>query len=111
MGVRVSPQLRGEILKWAETQPDELTLSEATRRLVEIGLKAPRPPAKVNIKPANKARAAELAAQAIDELIDSNASPDERDRRMSRLTRGPLEFREDLRGLFGTGQEIVGTVT
>jgi hypothetical protein len=93
MGVRVSSQLRGEILKWAETQPDKLTLSEATRRLIEIGLKAPRPPAKVIIKPAHKTRAAELAAQAMDGLIESNVSPDERDRRRSPLTRGPLEFR------------------
>jgi hypothetical protein len=40
MGFRASPLLRAWIVKWAEGQPDKPTLSEATRRLVEIGLKA-----------------------------------------------------------------------
>jgi hypothetical protein len=40
MGFRASPILRASIVKWAENQPDMPTLSEATRRLVEIGLKA-----------------------------------------------------------------------
>jgi hypothetical protein len=34
------PVLRAAIVRWAENQPDMPTLSEATRRLVEIGLKA-----------------------------------------------------------------------
>ena len=40
MGFRASPALRAAIVKWAEQQSDVLTLSEATRRLVELGLKA-----------------------------------------------------------------------
>jgi hypothetical protein len=40
MGFRASPVLRASIVRWAESQPDMPTLSEATRRLVEIGLKA-----------------------------------------------------------------------
>jgi hypothetical protein len=40
MGFRASPVLRASIVKWAENQPDMPTLSEATRRLVELGLKA-----------------------------------------------------------------------
>ena len=39
MGFRVPPELRERMVKWAEVQPDAPTLSEATRRLVEIGLK------------------------------------------------------------------------
>jgi hypothetical protein len=39
MGFRASPVLRASIVKWAENQPDIPTLSEATRRLVELGLK------------------------------------------------------------------------
>jgi hypothetical protein len=39
MGFRASPILRASIVKWAEGQPDMPTLSEATRRLVELGLK------------------------------------------------------------------------
>jgi hypothetical protein len=40
MGFRAAPVLRASIVKWAENQPDVPTLSEATRRLVELGLKA-----------------------------------------------------------------------
>jgi hypothetical protein len=40
MGFRAAPAFRASIVKWAELQPDMPTLSEATRRLVEIGLKA-----------------------------------------------------------------------
>jgi hypothetical protein len=40
MGFRADPATRGAIVKWAENQPDNPTLSEAIRRLVEIGLKA-----------------------------------------------------------------------
>jgi len=32
--------MRASIIKWAESQPDTPTLSEAIRRLVELGLKA-----------------------------------------------------------------------
>ena len=39
MGFRVPPELRERMVKWAEVQPDAPTLSVATRRLVEIGLK------------------------------------------------------------------------
>jgi hypothetical protein len=40
MGFRAAPALRASIVRWAELQPDMPTLSEATRRLVELGLKA-----------------------------------------------------------------------
>jgi hypothetical protein len=49
MGFRAAPVLRASIVKWAENQPDIPTLSEATRRLVELGLtvkSAARPTAK-----------------------------------------------------------------
>jgi hypothetical protein len=36
----MSPNLRGAIVKWAEDQVDKPTLSEATRRPVEIELKS-----------------------------------------------------------------------
>jgi hypothetical protein len=39
MGFRAAPVLRASIVRWAENQPDRPTLSEATRRLVELGLK------------------------------------------------------------------------
>jgi hypothetical protein len=40
MGFRADPATRALIVRWAENQPDTPTLSEAIRRLVEIGLKA-----------------------------------------------------------------------
>jgi hypothetical protein len=40
MGFRADPTTRAAIVRWAESQPDNPTLSEAIRRLVELGLKA-----------------------------------------------------------------------
>ena len=39
MGFRADPAIRASIVRWAEKQPDMPTLSEAIRRLVELGLK------------------------------------------------------------------------
>jgi hypothetical protein len=39
MCFRADPVIRASIVKWAEKQPDRPTLSEAIRRLVELGLK------------------------------------------------------------------------
>jgi hypothetical protein len=39
MGFRADPIIRASIVRWAENQPDTPTLSEAIRRLVELGLK------------------------------------------------------------------------
>ena len=40
MGFRADPVIRASIVRWAEKQPDMPTLSEAIRRLVELGLTA-----------------------------------------------------------------------
>jgi hypothetical protein len=40
------------------------------------------------------ARAKELAAKAIDKMIDPSAPPEESAQRRRRLTKGPTEFRE-----------------
>jgi hypothetical protein len=40
IGFRADEATRAKIVKWAEGQPDTPSLSEAIRRLVEIGLKA-----------------------------------------------------------------------
>jgi hypothetical protein len=94
MGFRASPVLRASIVKWAEYQPDIPSLSEATRRLVELGLKVKTPARKVS-KAGRRLRAQELATKAIEKIIDPAAPTDERDRRRRHLTKGPLEFRED----------------
>jgi len=45
-------------------------------------------------KPARTLRARELSAEAIDEMIDPSAPPQERAQRRHRLTEGPEEFRD-----------------
>src|SRR5260370_36772875 len=95
MGFRASPVLRASIVKWAEKQADMPTLSEATRRLVELGLKA-KTPARPVSKPVRRLRAQELATKAIEKMIDPSAPPEERAPRRRLLTKGPYEFREDL---------------
>jgi hypothetical protein len=92
--VRIHDRQLAEIDAWAVRQDDKISRPEAIRRLVEIGLKARTPPNKVSIEFYPMKRAAELAVQAIDEMIDCNAPPEERDRRRLRLTKGPSEFRE-----------------
>jgi hypothetical protein len=77
--------------QWAEL--NETTRSNAIRRLVELGLKV-KTPAKPVSKPARAVLAAELAAKAIDGIIDPSAPPEERAQRRRRLTKGPTEFRE-----------------
>jgi hypothetical protein len=44
MGFRASPEMRASVVRWAENEPDQPTLSEAIRRLVELGLKAKAKP-------------------------------------------------------------------
>jgi hypothetical protein len=113
MGFRAAPEIRGRIVHWAENQPDHPSLSEALRRLVEMGLSQAKQPgprvlstskeaaaraaelaAKPIAKPGRRARARELAGDAIEKMADTTASPEERDQRRRRLTKGPTEFRE-----------------
>jgi hypothetical protein len=91
--VRLSPAAGAQVDKWAASQADEPTRSEAIRRLVELGLtvRATKP----KQQPLARAvRAKELAAQAIYKMGDPAASAEERDERRRRLTKGPPEFRE-----------------
>lgn len=79
---------------WATEQDDRPSRAEAIRRLVEIALKSEmsrKPIAKLG----RRTRAKELAKVAIEQMGDPTASPEERDQRRRRLTKGPLEFRED----------------
>jgi hypothetical protein len=66
-------------------------LSEAIRRLVEIGLTAsassqPR-------SPKSRAKAADMAHQELDRQADQTATPEEQASRKRRLLKGPKEFR------------------
>jgi hypothetical protein len=89
--VRLPPEISAAVDGWALKQSDRPGRSEAIRRLVELGLKAAGP-SKPAGKTGRKSRAAELAANAIEKMIDPSATLEERARR--RLTKGPPEFRE-----------------
>jgi hypothetical protein len=80
MGFRADSMIRAEIVRWAENQPDMPTLSEAIRRLVELGLAVKTKPRQAAA--ARAARAKELAGQAIDKIGDPAAHPEERAQRI-----------------------------
>jgi hypothetical protein len=93
IALRASNELRASVEKWAAKQADAPKLSEAIRRLVELGLtvktKAKQPSA------ARAHRAKELATKAIEKISDPAAPPEERAQRRRRLTKGPSAFRDD----------------
>jgi hypothetical protein len=89
---RISAATVGAVDAWATH--NETTRSDAIRRLVEIGLKVKKPARPVS-KPGRRLRAQELAAKAVEKIIDPSAPPEERAERRQRLTKGPSEFRED----------------
>jgi hypothetical protein len=91
--IRLSDDFIAMIDAWSVRQVDNPSRSEAIRRLVELGLKV-KTGAKSTIKPGLRLRAMELAAKAIEGMIDPAAPPEERAQRRRRLTKGPLEFRE-----------------
>jgi hypothetical protein len=96
MGFRASPAVRASVAKWAEYQPDSPSLSEAVRRLVEIGLSgpaaSPKKPRVLSTARQGAERAAELASGVIgDQMPD--ISEDEKATRRQRLLKGPSEFR------------------
>jgi hypothetical protein len=64
MGFRGSPTMRASVVRWAESQSDNPSLSEAIRRLVEQGLTVKARPKQS--APARAERAKDLAAKVID---------------------------------------------
>jgi hypothetical protein len=94
VGVRMPEEFQAEIKAWAKKQQDHPALAPAIRRLVELGLKVKSPtgPSRNALR---ASLAAELAAKAIDGIIDPSAPPEERAQRRHWLTKGPPEFRED----------------
>jgi hypothetical protein len=88
--VRLAPETIAAIDTWTAGQ--DLTRSEAIRRLVEIGLAAAR---RAGARRNKASKASELAGEEIDRLpADPSVSDDERQLRKQRLLKGPREFRE-----------------
>jgi hypothetical protein len=92
--MRLSDEFMAKVDNWAERQDDQPGRTEAIRRLVEFGLTIKKAAKPAN-RPGRRLRAQELAAKAIEKIIDPAAPPEERARRRRRLIKGPLEFRED----------------
>lgn len=88
--VKLPAVLTASIDAWANTHA--INRSEAIRRLVELGLKAE---AAASARPVSRHDAVaveELAASQLDRFIDPATPPEERERRIHRLTEGPPEF-------------------
>jgi hypothetical protein len=94
MGFRADDMTRGAIVKWAENQPDTPTLSEAIRRLVEIGLANASPMKPKAAPPANAKRAEELAAKVIDGVMPPGTPTEERNVRRRKILEGPSTIRD-----------------
>jgi Arc/MetJ-type ribon-helix-helix transcriptional regulator len=91
--VRLPEGLTAKVDRWAEEH--EASRSEAIRRLVEIGLSKPsHQPRVLSTSKQAAARAAELAAKAIDKQSDPSLTPEERTTRKRKLIEGPSPFRD-----------------
>ena len=93
VGVRISDETRSRIERWAAKQTGKPGLSEAVRRLVEIGLAGAKPVRRFISKVAG-AKAKQMAGREIDQMVDKSAPPDVQAKRKRRLLKGPSEFRE-----------------
>ena len=91
IGFRADDVTRASIVKWAERQHDKPTLSDAIRRLVELGLSIGKP--QVQTPGRTSAKAKHLAGQALDALADPEATIVEQADRKRDLIKGPDEFR------------------
>ena len=91
ISIRLPVESRAGVAHWAAAQPDKPGLSEAIRRLVDIGLRQDMPAQQRTKK--SKARASRMAQQAIDGMSDRSATANQRATRRRRLTHGPKEFR------------------
>lgn len=92
MGLPMSPTLRRAALKWAESQSGKLSLPEAVRRLVVLGLSVTQ--RHKGAHPARARKANDAAATQLDRLADVSASSDEQAHRKSQLLKGPEEFQK-----------------
>jgi hypothetical protein len=93
VAARYSKGLLGMVDDWRRKQSDLPSRSEATRRLVELGLASSQPVKSPGKRAASKAAA--LAGEQIDRLQHGRpATAQEREGRKRRLLKGPKEFRE-----------------
>ena len=89
IGLRLPPATLARVDRWAASQQDDPSRSEAIRRLVELALGIGR---RAGARTKKAAQAAEMASEEIDRLGDPSASDEERQLRKRRLIKGPKEF-------------------
>jgi hypothetical protein len=90
--VGFSEEMIESVENWRAKQKPVPNLSEAIRRLVELGLAG----AKKFAAPSQqtRAKAKKFAAEQIDRMGNSTATAEEQASRKQRLLKGPEEFRE-----------------
>jgi hypothetical protein len=88
ISLRLAPEAAAAVDRWAARR--QLSRVAAAEQLIQFGLDVAFSASQV--KPIRTARAIELAASQIGQLIDPEAPSEERDRRIDRLTKGPPEF-------------------
>ena len=88
VSLRLAPDTAAAVDRWAARR--QISRVAATEQLLQFGLDVAFSASQA--KPIRTARAIELAASQIGQLIDPEAPSEERDRRIDRLTKGPPEF-------------------
>ena len=88
--VKLPAVLTGHIDAWARAHV--VNRSEAIRQLIELGLKSETTVSTRQVSRDDAAAVEELAVRQLDQFIDPDTSPEERSRRIHRLTEGPPEF-------------------
>jgi hypothetical protein len=88
--VKLPAVLTASIDAWASAHSTHR--AEAILRLLELGLKSWPTPGARPVSRRDAVAVEELAAHQLGQIIDPATPPEERDRRIHRLTEGPPEF-------------------
>jgi len=91
--VKLSEKLTADVDAWAEAHA--MVRSDAIRQLVELGLGVAGSAATAGSTPRDPVEIEGLAVKQIDQLLDPSLPPEERERRIRRLTEGPPEFSDE----------------
>jgi hypothetical protein len=90
VAARLPVSLIASIEKWADR--NDLSRSQAIRRLVENSLLTSTPPGRRS--QSDTAKASRMAGSEIERMADKSATAEERAKRKRRLIEGPREFRD-----------------
>ena len=86
----MSERLTAEVDAWAEAHG--AVRADAICRLIELGLSARPTDVSLVAAPRDPVELEDLVVKQIHQLLDPSLPPDERERRIRRLTEGPPEF-------------------